>query len=230
MRIGEEDVKSALAFAADNDIEVSVRSGGHAVAGPSLTDGGLKIDMRRMNSTEVDPAARTITVGGGALWKDFDAATQPHGLAATGGRVSTTGISGLTLGGGSGWLERKFGLACDNLLSVRMVTADGRTVTASEEENPELFWALHGAGANFGIATELTFRLHELPAFTAALMIWSPESGPEVTRAYRSFVESAPDEVGGGNLFLTGPPLEFVPEHLRAAGLRDPRHLYRSRG
>ncbi len=211
----EDDVKAALAFAAENDLEVSVRSGGHAVAGASLTDGGLKIDMRRMNSASVDPEARTITVGGGAAWKDFDAATQPHGLAATGGRVSTTGVSGLSLGGGSGWLERKFGLACDNLLSVTLITADGRTVLASEDENPDLFWALHGAGGNFGIATELTFRLHEMPAFTAALMIWPPEAGAEVTRAYRSFIESAPDEVGGGVLYLTGPPEEFVPGHLQ---------------
>ena len=174
---GEEDVKAALAFAAENELEVAVRGGGHTVAGASLTEGGLKIDLRRMNSATVDPEARTITVGGGALWKDFDAATQPHGLAATGGRISTTGVAGLALGGGSGWLERKFGLACDNLVSVRLVTADGRRVIASEDENPELFWALHGAGGNFGIATELTFRLHELPAFTAALMVWSPE-GP----------------------------------------------------
>ncbi len=211
----EEDVKIALAFAADNDLEVSVRAGGHAVAGPALTDGGLKIDLRRMNSAKVDPGARTITVGGGALWKDFDAATQPHGLAATGGRVSTTGVAGLALGGGSGWLERKFGLACDNLLSITLVLADGRTVVASEDENPELFWAHHGAGGNFGIATELTFRLHELPAFTAALMIWRPEAGPEVTRAYREFAESAPDEIGGGVLYLTAPPLEFVPADLQ---------------
>ena len=132
----EDDVKAALAFAADNDLEVSVRSGGHAVAGASLTDGGLKIDMRRMNSASVDPEARTITVGGGAAWKDFDAATQPHGLAATGGRVSTTGVAGLSLGGGSGWLERKFGLACDNLLSATLVTADGRTVRRLRGREP----------------------------------------------------------------------------------------------
>lgn len=211
----EEDVRAALAFAAENELEVAIRSGGHSVAGASLTDGGLNIDMRRMNSAVVDPGARTITVGGGAAWKDFDAATQPHGLAATGGRVSTTGVAGLSLGGGSGWLERKFGLACDSLLSVTLVTADGRTVRASEEENPELFWALHGAGGNFGVATELTFRLHEMPAFTAALLVWGPEAGAEVTRAYREFMEAAPDEVGGGAIYLTGPPEEFVPEHLQ---------------
>jgi len=211
---GVEDVRAALAYALGNGLEVAVRGGGHSVAGACLTDGGLTIDLRRMNAASVDPAERTITVQGGAAWGDFDRACQPHGLAATGGRVSTTGVAGLTLGGGSGWVERKFGLACDNLLAVELLTADGRTVRASEDENPELFWALQGGGGNFGIATELTFRLHEMPAFTAALLIWSPAAGPELTRAYREFIEAAPDEVGGGLIYLTGPPEEFVPEHL----------------
>ena len=211
---GVEDVRAALAYALGNGLEVAVRGGGHSVAGACLTDGGLTIDLRRMNAASVDSQARTITVQGGAAWGDFDRACQPHGLAATGGRVSTTGVAGLTLGGGSGWVERKFGLACDNLLAVELLTADGRTVRASEDENPELFWALQGGGGNFGIATELTFRLHEMPAFTAALLIWSPAAGPELTRAYREFIEAAPDEVGGGLIYLTGPPEEFVPEHL----------------
>jgi len=211
---GVEDVRAALAFALENGLEVAVRGGGHSVAGACLADGGLTIDLRRMNAASVDPQARTITVQGGAAWGDFDRACQPHGLAATGGRVSTTGVAGLTLGGGSGWVERKFGLACDNLLAAELLTADGRTVRASEDENPELFWALHGGGGNFGIATELTFRLHEMPAFTAALLIWPPQAGPELTRAYREFIEAAPDEVGGGLIYLTGPPEEFVPEHL----------------
>ncbi len=210
-----EDVRAALAFALGNGLEIAVRGGGHSVAGACLTDGGLTIDLRRMNAASVDPGARTITVQGGAAWGDFDRACQPHGLAATGGRVSTTGVAGLALGGGSGWVERKFGLACDNLLEVELLTADGRTVRASEDENPELFWALHGGGGNFGIATELTFRLHEMPAFTAALLLWSPDAGPELTRAYREFIESAPDDGGGGLIYLTGPPEEFVPEHLR---------------
>ncbi|HEX7293832.1 MAG TPA: FAD-binding oxidoreductase [Solirubrobacterales bacterium] len=211
---GVEDVRAALAYALGNGLEVAVRGGGHSVAGACLTDGGLTIDLRRMNAASVDPGARTITVQGGAAWGDFDRACQPHGLAATGGRVSTTGVAGLTLGGGSGWVERKFGLACDNLLAVELVTADGRTVRASAEENPELFWALHGGGGNFGIATELTFRLHEMPAFTAALLIWPPQAGPELARAYRELVEAAPDDVGGGLIYLTGPPEEFVPAHL----------------
>jgi len=211
---GVEDVRAALAYALGNGLEVAVRGGGHSVAGACLADGGLTIDLRRMNAAAVDPEARTITVQGGAAWGDFDRACQPHGLAATGGRVSTTGVAGLALGGGSGWAERKFGLACDNLLAVELVTADGRTVRASEDENPELFWALRGGGGNFGIATELTFRLHELPAFTAALLLWSPAAGPELTRAYREFIEAAPDDVGGGLIYLTGPPEEFVPSHL----------------
>jgi FAD/FMN-containing dehydrogenase len=212
---GAEDVRAALSHAVANGLEVAVRGGGHSVAGACLTDGGLTIDLRRMNAVAVDPEARTITVQGGAVWGGFDQACQSHGLAATGGRVSTTGVAGLALGGGSGWVERKFGLACDNLLAVELVTADGRTVRASEDENTELFWALHGGGGNFGIATELTFRLHPLPAFTAALLIWPPGDGPEVVRAYRGFIESASDDVGGGVIYLTGPPEEFVPQHLQ---------------
>jgi FAD/FMN-containing dehydrogenase len=213
-----EDVAAALAFARDTELEVSIRSGGHSVTGASLTEGGLVIDMRRMNSVDVDPAARTATVQGGATWSDFDRATQPHALMATGGRVSTTGVSGLTLGGGSGWLERKFGLACDNLESVTLVTADGRTVIASESENPELFWALHGGGGNFGVATELVFRLHPLPAVTFALLLWPAEAGPEVARTFRGLIDGgAPEELGGGVAYITGPPEDFVPAQLQGA-------------
>jgi FAD/FMN-containing dehydrogenase len=211
-----DDVAAALGFARDGGLEVSIRSGGHSVTGASLTDGGLEIDMRRMSSVRVDPAARTATVAGGATWADFDRATQPHNLVATGGRVSTTGVAGLTLGGGSGWLERKFGFACDNLESVTLVTADGRTVTASESKNPELFWALHGGGGNFGVATELVFRLQPLPAASFALLLWPAEVGPELAHRYRRlFEDGAPRELGGGLAFITGPPEEFVPDHLQ---------------
>jgi FAD/FMN-containing dehydrogenase len=209
-----EDVRAALAFARDEELEVAVRGGGHSVAGACLSDGGVTIDLRRMNAVEVDPDARTITVGGGTTWGDFDAACQPHGLATTGGRVSTTGVAGLALGGGSGWIERRFGLVCDSLESVELTTADGRSVRASADERPELFWALHGGGGNFGIATELTFRLQPLPAFTAALLLWPPDAGPELARAYRALMEATPDELGGGLIYLTGPPEEFVPEGL----------------
>ncbi|GHF26700.1 FAD-linked oxidase [Amycolatopsis deserti] len=208
------DIKSALEFARDSGLPVAVRGGGHSVAGACLADGGLVIDLRRLNAVTVDPGAKTATAGGGATWGDFDRACQPHGLATTGGRVSTTGVAGLTLGGGSGWIERKFGLACDNLLAVDLVTADGREVTASEHENPDLFWALHGGGGNFGVATRLTFRLHELPEFSIALMLWPGDQGRAVAGVYRELMHTAPDEVGGGLLFLTGPPEEFVPAHL----------------
>jgi FAD/FMN-containing dehydrogenase len=212
---GPEDIKAALAFARERGLDLGVRGGGHSVNGACLCEGGLNIDLRRMNRVTVDPEARTATAAGGATWADFDRACQPHGLATTGGRVSTTGVAGLTLVGGSGWLERKFGLACDNLLSIDLITADGREVTASEDENPELFWALHGGGGNFGIATSLTFRLHELPAVTLGLLLWPADSATEVGYAYRELMDLAPEEVGGGMAFLTGPPEEFVPEHLQ---------------
>ena len=210
------DVQAAIAHARANGLEIAIRSGGHSVAGASLSDGGLVVDMRHMNAVEVDPEARTATVAGGATWSSFDQATQPHGLMAPGGRVSTTGVAGLTLGGGSTWLERKFGFACDNLLEVELVTADGRVVTAGEDSNPELFWALHGGGGNFGVATRLVFRLHQLPAASLALLLWPVERGEEITRTYRDLVDGGmPEEVGGGVAFITGPPEEFVPEHLQ---------------
>jgi FAD/FMN-containing dehydrogenase len=211
---GVEDVVRAVRFARDLDLEVAVRGGGHGVAGKSLTDGGLVIDLRRMNDASVDPDARTVTVGGGATMSHLDRATEPYGLATTGGRVSTTGVGGYTLGGGDGWLSRKMGLACDNLRSVELVTADGSVVRASEEEHPELFWALHGGGGNFGVATSLTFALHALPTVTVALLLWPADAAPDVLRAYRDFMESAPDEVGGAALYLTAPPEAFVPERL----------------
>jgi FAD/FMN-containing dehydrogenase len=209
-----EDVAKAIRFGREQQLEIAVRGGGHGVAGTALTDGGIVIDLRRMHTVTVDPQTRTAKVGGGATVRHLDRATQPYGLATTGGRVSTTGMGGFTLGGGSGWLDRLYGLACDNLISVELVTADGSIVTASETENPELFWALHGGGGNFGVATSFTFRLHSLPLVTAALMLWRPEVGPYVARVYRDFMESAPDEVGGGFMYFTGPPEEFVPEHM----------------
>jgi len=211
---GADDVAAAVGFAQDHDLEIAVRGGGHGVAGMALTDGGLVVDLRRMRTVAVDPNARTATVGGGATMGDLDRSTETHGLMTTGGRISTTGVGGLTLGGGSGWFERKYGLTCDNLLAVDLVTADGRQVRASADENPELFWALHGGGGNFGVATSFTFRLHPLPVVTVALLLWPGEAGPEVVRAYRDFAEAAPDEVGGGCIYLTGPPEEFVPSHL----------------
>ena len=212
---GVPDVVRALGLARERGLEVAVRGGGHSVAGMALTDGGVVIDLRRMNSVEVDPEARTAVVGGGATMSHLDRACEPHGLATTGGRVSTTGVGGFTLGGGTGWLDRKFGLACDNLLAAEVVTADGQTVRASENENPELFWALHGGGGNFGIVTSLTLRLYALPAATLGLLLFPPERGPEVGRVYRDVLEAGPDELGGGLIYLTGPEGEdFVPSEL----------------
>ncbi|PBC80056.1 FAD/FMN-containing dehydrogenase [Streptomyces sp. TLI_235] len=211
---GPNDVAAALAFGRSRGLEIAVRCGGHAVSGQALVDGGLVLDLRRMNAVRVDPDARVAQVGGGALMRDLDRATQPHGLATTGGRASTTGIGGFALGGGSGWLERRFGLMCDNLLAADLVTADGRRVHASAEQNPELFWALHGGGGNFGVVTEFTFGLHPLPAFSIALLLFEADKGADVLRAYRDTMEAAPDEVGGAFIYLTAPPEEFVPPQL----------------
>ncbi len=208
------DVAAAIRHARERDLEIAVRGGGHSVAGNALTEGGMVIDLRRMHAVTVDPVARTARVQGGATMSHLDRATEPFGLATTAGRVSTTGVGGFALGGGTGWLDRKLGLACDNLLAVELVTADGFQVTASADQNPELFWALHGGGGNFGVATALTFRLHEVPVMTAAMLIFDPERGDEVLRVYRDVIEQAPDELGGGVLYLTGPEEEFVPQHL----------------
>ncbi|MEV6550285.1 FAD-binding oxidoreductase [Streptomyces sp. NPDC051597] len=210
----DADVATAVRFGRDLDLKIAVRGGGHSVAGQSLNDNGLVVDLRRMHEVTVHPAARAVRIQGGATMSHLDLATQPHGLATTGGRASTTGVGGFVLGGGTGWLDRAFGLAVDNLLGVELVTADGSTVTASAEENPELFWALHGGGGNFGIATSLTLRLHELPAFSMALLLYRPHLGPQVARVYRELIETAPPEAGGGVIYLTAPPEEFIPEHL----------------
>ncbi|HEX2127127.1 MAG TPA: FAD-binding oxidoreductase, partial [Thermoleophilaceae bacterium] len=199
-----DDVAAALHLGRELDLEVAVRSGGHSVAGVSLSDGGLVIDVRPMKSIDVDPERRTARVGAGCTWREVDRATQEHGLATTGGRVSTTGISGLTLGGGSGWLERQHGLACDNLISVELVTADGSLVTASDDEHPDLFWALHGGGGNFGVATALTFRLHPVgPEVLGGLLFYDAERGRDLLRLTRDFMVDAPEEFGPALAYLT---------------------------
>lgn len=209
------DVAEALAHARANRLDVAVRAGGHSVAGMSTNDGGLVVDVRPMKSIQVDPDNRTVTVGAGVTWGEFDRATQEHGLASTGGRASTTGVAGFTLGGGSGWLERSYGFACDNLQSVDLVTADGDRVTASAVENPELFWALHGGGGNFGVATGFTFGLHDLgPTVHAGIMLFRGEDAPDLARAYRDISLKAPDAVGTALVFLTAPPEPFVPEEM----------------
>ncbi|GAA3551869.1 FAD-binding oxidoreductase [Streptomyces osmaniensis] len=212
--VDEDDVVRAVRFGRDLDLNIAVRGGGHSVAGTAVNDGGLVVDLRHMRAVSIDPAAEAVRVAGGATMSDLDRACQPHALATTGGRASTTGVGGFVLGGGSGWLDRWCGLAVDNLVGVELVTADGERVHASADENPELFWGLHGGGGNFGVATALTLKLHELPEFSIALVLYLPEFGPEVTRTYRELITMAPDEASGGVLYLTGPPEEFVPPHL----------------
>ena len=218
-----DDVVAAVRFGRNDELLTAIRSGGHSLSGTSTCDDGLVIDVRDMKDIEVDPDARTVRCGGGVTWGELDVAAGGFGLAVTGGRVSSTGVAGLTLGGGSGWLERKFGLTCDNLVSAELVTASGDVVQASATSNPELFWALHGGGGNFGVATALELRLHPLgPSVLAGLMLWPASHGREVLVALREMMETAPDEVGVGFLYLTAPTRDFVPEQLRgtpAAGL-----------
>ncbi|WP_328328326.1 FAD-binding oxidoreductase [Kribbella sp. NBC_00382] len=214
------DVAAAVRYGVSEGLEIAVRGGGHSVAGAGVTEGGIVVDLRKMRSVQVDPEAKLARVAGGATWADVDGACQQYWLATTGGRVSTTGVAGLTLGGGSGWLERKFGLACDSLVSAELITADGQLVIADETKNTELFWALHGGGGNFGVATSLTFKLRPLTSMTLAMLFWPADAGPEVIRRYRDLIEAGvPDELGGGVIYLTGPPEDFVPVHLQGERL-----------
>ncbi len=208
------DVQAAVRYGRDNNLEIAVRGGGHSVAGNGLVEGGLVIDLRNMHGVDVDASARVATVGGGATMSHLDRGTQPYGLATTGGRVSTTGAGGFTLGGGGGWLDRKFGLACDNLVSLDVVTADGELVTASATEHPDLFWALHGGGGNFGVVTSMRLKLYPLTSVFGGLLIWPADAAPKVLRTYRDFINGAPDEVGGGAVFATGPEADFMPPPL----------------
>ncbi|MFF4488608.1 FAD-binding oxidoreductase [Streptomyces sp. NPDC001544] len=210
----EADVVRAVRFARDLDLHIAVRGGGHSVAGSALGDGALVIDLRRMHEVTVDPVGQAVRVQGGATMSHLDRAAEPYALATTGGRASTTGVGGFVLGGGTGWLDRAFGLAVDNLLGAELVTADGSRVRANTDEHPELFWALHGGGGNFGITTALVLELHELPAFSIAFLLHRPEVGPDAVRTFREVIRTGPDEAGGAVLYLTGPPDEFVPGEL----------------
>ncbi len=206
------DVAEALAFARERGLEVSVRAGGHSVTGVCLCE-GVVLDVRGMDSVEVDAKRRVARVGGGAIWAQVDRATQEHGLATTGGRVSTTGVAGLTLGGGSGWLERKHGLACDNLIAAELVTADGRLVRASATENAELLWGLRGGGGNFGVVTALEFALHPVgPEVLAGLLVHPEERAPELLRRFRDLMRTAPDELSLAYVHLTVPEDPDLPE------------------
>jgi FAD/FMN-containing dehydrogenase len=209
---GPEDIALAIGYARHEGLPLSVRAAGHSVAGMCLCD-GVVIDVGGLKDVVVDPERKTARVGAGVTWSEFDRATQEHGLATTGGRVSTTGVAGLTLGGGSGWLERSYGLSCDNVLAFELVTANGEQVRASADENPELFWALRGGGGNFGVVTAFEFRLHEVgPTLLAGLAAYDPADGPELIRAFRDFHRSGNEAAGLGVGFLTAPPEPFIPE------------------
>lgn len=199
------DVVAAVTFARTHGLGVAVRGGGHSAAGLAVADGALVIDLTGMRQVNVDPAARVARAQGGTTWGDFDRATTAHGLAATGGAISTTGIGGLTLGGGIGWLMRSRGLACDNLIAAEVVTADGSIVRTSESENPELLWGLRGGGGNFGVVTEFTFRLHPIGQVLAGMLIHPVERAPEALRAYREYTANAPDAATAFAGLMTAP-------------------------
>jgi hypothetical protein len=203
---GVADVINSVNFARTNDLLVSVRGGDHSLAGHSVCDGGLMIDLASMKSVHVDARKRTARAEGGARWGDFDRETQAFGLATTGGTNSDTGIGGLTLGGGLGWLAGKYGLACDNLLSADVVTSDGRLVTASTTENEELFWGLRGGGGNFGIVTSFEYQLHRVgPTILGGMVIHPFERAKDVLRFYSDFSTAIPDEVNTLGVLLTTP-------------------------
>ena len=213
--IGAADVVAAVRFAREHDLQIAIRGGGHNVAGTAVCDDGIVIDLSSMRAVRVDPAGRRAWVQGGALWGDVDRETQAHGLATTGGIVSHTGVAGLTLGGGVGWLMRKHGLTIDNLLAVDVVTADGKLLRASEHEHPDLFWALRGGGGNFGVVTAFDFRLHCVgPSVLAGPIVWEARDVAEVLRFYRDFIRDAPDELGTVVRFGSVPPLAVIPEQL----------------
>jgi FAD/FMN-containing dehydrogenase len=208
-----DQVATAISFARANDLEISIRGGGHNFAGFASSDRGLMIDLSGMREVRVDAQARRAVCGGGATWADIDAATQEHGLAVTGGFVSHTGIAGLTLGGGMGWLTRSIGLSCDNLVGAELVTADGRVVRADADHNPELFWALRGGGGNFGVVTSFEFALHPVgPMATVGLFFWPADRGREALSFCREYVRTVPENCGILIAGMSAPPAPFVPE------------------
>jgi FAD/FMN-containing dehydrogenase len=210
---GVADVIAAVRFARERDLLVAVRSGGHGVAGHAVCDGGMVIDLSPMKGIRVDPRARTARAQAGVLWGELDRETQLHGLATVGGIVTHTGIAGLTLGGGLGWLTRKYGATVDNLLSVDLVTADGELVSASESVNPDLFWGVRGGGGNFGIVTSFEYRLHPVGPMVLAGPIFHPlENAPEILRFYREFAAAAPDELMTIFELSVAPPSPSLPE------------------
>ena len=212
---GTADVAAAVSFARDRDLEIAVRGGGHNVAGTAVCDDGIVIDLSAMRAVSVDPVGRTALVQGGALWGDVDHETQAHGLATTGGIVSHTGVGGLSLGGGIGWLMRKHGLAVDNLVQAEVVTAEGEILGVSASDHSDLFWALRGGGGNFGVVTSFRFALHPVgPTVMAGPVFWAAEDTTDVLLFYREFVTDAPDELGNVVRLGAIPPWPAVAEDL----------------
>ncbi|MEW1808166.1 FAD-binding oxidoreductase [Pseudarthrobacter sp. NPDC080039] len=208
-----QQTAEAIGFARTAGVEVTVRGGGHSYAGHAVRDGAMMIDLSALNQVEVDPQARRARCGGGTTWADLDAATQEHGLALPGGFISHTGVAGLTLGGGIGWLSPRAGLSCDNLVSAEVVTADGRTVTASPGSNPDLFWALRGGGGNFGIVTTFEFALHEVtPLVQMGMFFWDADHARDGLRFSRDLIPNLPETAGVLLAGLSAPPEPFVPE------------------
>ena len=209
------DVVAAVRFARQHDLEIAVRGGGHNVAGTAVCDDGIVIDLAPMGAVRVDAAKRTAQVQGGALWGHVDQQTQANGLGTTGGIVSHTGVAGLTLGGGIGWLMRKHGLTIDNLLAADVVTAEGDLLRASADQHPDLFWALRGGGGNFGVVTSFEFQLHAVgPEVLAGPILWDGDDAADVLHFYRDVVRNAPDELGTVVRFGTAPPLSVIPREL----------------
>jgi FAD/FMN-containing dehydrogenase len=214
--VGAADVVAGVLLAGETGLPLAIKGGGHGVNGHAVCDDGIMLDLSPMKRIDVDPEALVARAQAGVNWGEFDAATQAHGLATTGGRVRTTGIAGLTLGAGSGWLERMYGYTSHNLIAADVVTADGSLIHASEDENADLFWGLRGGGGNFGVVTQFEYRLHEVgPMATGGMVLWPMEQAGEVVRFYRDWMEEAPDEVSGGAAVLVAPPEEFVPAPLR---------------
>ena len=213
---GADDVVEAIRFARERELAVSVRGGGHAVAGHAVCDGGVMIDLSLMKAVSVDPARRTARAAGGLLWNELDRATQRYGLATTGGIISHTGIGGLTLGGGLGHLMRKHGLTVDNLVGAELVTADGERVRADEQTEPELFWGLRGGGGNFGIVTAFEYQLHPVgPIVLGGPVFWPFGDVAEVLRFLDEFAPGAPDELGISIAMMRAGPLPFIPPQER---------------
>ena len=210
----EGDVVKAVRFARDYKLDVAVRGGGHSGAGLGVCDDGLCIDLSSLKKIRVNQQARTVKVGGGCTWGEVDQATHAYGLALPSGIISTTGVGGLTLGGGHGHLSRKYGLTIDNLLAAELVLANGEFITASEQEHQDLFWAIRGGGGNFGVVTSFLFRLHPLSTVYAGPMFWEMEQATEILQWYRDFLPAAPEELNGFFAFMTVPPAPSFPEHL----------------